>query len=170
MEIMEMETLITQLGRIGKTSDGRPAPYGLARLAGVSDPETLISPGAMFLVDTFNSWLERVSFDLRDVVRTLDADAINAINRDTATIHEGYSEFTCWKVFTDLALSHDDAIDEWAGPVARKLCGELSETVIGQTLAISIAGAARMTVEAVAWRLSQTLCELMETIARKGGR
>jgi len=105
-ELWNVEELIRKAKRIGQTDDGRPAPYVLAHLAGVADPDFRGSPGALFLCGVFDSWVEAIAYDapygLHEFFEGLDRDAI------TRDVSEGRSEsiytVEAWRVFTDLAL------------------------------------------------------------------
>ena len=135
--------------RIGQTEDGYPAPYKLAHLIGLADPDDKGSAGARFLVDAFNVWLDRV-------VEEHDADTLDTVDRDdiardVASSCQPWAEVDCWRIFTDLALWRLDEIEDGVVEVTPD----------------TLPGLARGCVEVVAYRLSLTLSDVLDGIRGK---
>lgn len=105
-ELLNTSELLAKAKRIATTDDGRPMPYVLARLAGVSDPDFRGSPGALFLTGVFEGWLEAIAYDASDDPAAFLADLDReAIERDvTYGRAEMIYTVESWRVFTDLGL------------------------------------------------------------------
>jgi hypothetical protein len=147
----------------GRTEDGRIAPYVLARLAEVADPDDRYSVGALFLGQVFEYWEERVAED--DDRGTDEGRA--SIVRDCSTIHEGMAEVDCWRVFADLALWRDDAIEVWAWHTVPNVVDLVSASETVDRLTEAVPTIARRSVEFVAGRLAETLTDALLKIEGK---
>ena len=150
-ELWNVEELIRKAKRIGQTDDGRPAPYVLARLAGVADPDFKGSPGALFLCDVFDSWVEAIAYNapygLHEFFEGLDRDAIT---RDVSTGRsESIYTVEAWRVFTDLAL--------WT----------IQEEYVCIVDAMPLRDAASVLVEFTACRLVEALFSALDRIGAK---
>lgn len=145
---MEIKAL-TALRRIGQTDDGYPAPYKLAHLVGLADPDGKGSAGALFLVDAFNVWADRmIEEDDNDRIDTVDPDDVA---RDVASSCQPWADVDCWRIFTDLALWRLDEIED----------GVIEVNADGLPML------ARACIEQVSYRLSLTLSEVLDGIRGK---
>ena len=148
---------------IGRTEDGRVAPYVLARLAEVADPDDRYSVGALFLGRVFEYWEERVT---EDDDRGTEAGRYS-IARDCSTMHEGMAEVDCWQVFADLALWRDEAVTSWGWDTVPNVMDLVSATLTVERLTEAVPTIARKAVEVVAGRLAETLTDALLTIEGK---
>jgi len=165
---METTELMNRARRMGTTDQGRPAPYQLARLAEVSDPENLSSPGSAFLLDVFETWIERAEpFDGGEPDYRTE-EGRESIARDVATIHEGMSEWECWRAFVDLALVNDEeTVEVWASSMYAGTLSDIMKTNPLRTVSEGVQNLARIGVEVVAHRLAETLTRHLLTIEGK---
>lgn len=160
---MNANELRERAGRIGRDDAGKIAPYFLAYHAGVADPDDRYSPGARFLSQVFENWHERATFDDD---RTTE-EGRYSIARDCSTIHEGYAEVECWRIFADLALWRDDAIVSWGWDTVPNVIDLVSATLTVERLTEAVPSIARKAVEVVAFRLAETLTRDLLTIEGK---
>jgi hypothetical protein len=156
---------LIQSRRFGCDGIGTPRPYSLARLAGVADPDATYSPGAVFLSGVFDSWFERIEYDVkeykaakpvesrtvREFLDSLDVDSI------ACDVSSGRSEsiytVESWRVFVDLALWRENETD-WI-------------TDRDETRVMNLADIAPALVESVAYRLAESLNSALVDVAAK---
>lgn len=160
---MNTNELRERAGRIGRDDSGKIAPYFLAHHAGVADPDDRYSPGARFLSQVFEHWHERATFD----DDRLTEEGRYSIARDCSTIHEGMADVDCWRVFADLALWRDDAVKSWGWDTVPNVMDLVSATLTVERLTEAVPSIARTAVEAVAFRLAETLTRDLLTIEGK---
>lgn len=139
--------------RIGSDEYGRIAPYFLAHHAGVADPDDRHSSGAEFLGRVFEYWVERATYGDDRTTETGRA----SIARDVATIPDGLAEVECWRVFADLALWRDEAIESWGWRTVPGLVDLVSATETVERITEAVPSIARTACEVVAGRLAETL-------------
>ena len=98
--------LIRAAAKIGRTEYGEQiAPYHLSQLAGVSDPDNRSSYGAVWLVQVFEDWQERVTSELEGDGATLEGINRDSVTRDVLSSRvEAMSTLNSWRVFVDLGL------------------------------------------------------------------
>jgi hypothetical protein len=159
------DALLSQAFRIGRTNNGTTsAPFTLARLAGVADPDSTYTPGAVFLSGVFDSWLERVTYDAREYLDSTPVESrtvreflesldVESIARDVSCGRsESIYTLESWRVFTDLALWREDLelVDlEWL------------------TNRHHLSDVAAVLVELVGYRLAETLTGALVDVAAK---
>jgi hypothetical protein len=117
-----------QLGRYSGLTGHMPAPYMLADLAGVSNPDTPSSDGARFLVRIHEDFCERLEGELEYGGQTLATVNRYNVARDvTAACTPVWTDDT-WRVWADLALYSYwvDQLEEVGGESTIEL-GELSQ-------------------------------------------
>lgn len=98
--------LIRAAAKIGRTEYGEQiAPYHLSQLAEVSNPDTRHSWGAVWLVEVFEDWQERVTSELEEDGATLEGINRDSVTRDVLSSRvETMSTLNSWRVFVDLGL------------------------------------------------------------------
>lgn len=97
--------LIERARTIGRIEgSARYAPYQLAHLAGVSDPDSTTSSGAVFLCAVFEDWIEQVDYYLTagQLLAQFDRESID---KDTISARvDAISTWESWRIFADLGL------------------------------------------------------------------
>lgn len=82
--------------------------YALAQMAGVSSPDSQESPGAVFLTDVRDWYIEH-----RDDIRA-DEDKINQVGQmDTSAGAVDHRTYQAWCAFTDLAIWQNNDLDQF---------------------------------------------------------
>jgi hypothetical protein len=84
------------------TPTGIPTPWQLARMADCADPDSLLSPGAIFLRDIYDAATSE-----RDQYDDDDSDAAHSIADDIVP----QATYDVWQTFTDLAAWTEDPTD-----------------------------------------------------------